>query len=318
MRKTAKNSFFQWIRDPAALATLTMIVIWLLSMFVFPGFRTLKHNITLLQTGSFLGLIAAGQAMVVLTGGMDMSVSSIVTLSSFALSSAIQHGMSSFTGIVLALGMSMFIGFLNATGINFLRISPIIMTIAMMSIIEGALLVFTQGTPPSGCGDIIEFLSSGTPLGIPNSILFWMLILLLFVWITGKTKYGRHIYAVGANEKAAVLSGVNVKMVKYIVYIASGLCSGLAGIMLLGNLGSTTITLGTPYQMYSVSSVVVGGIAITGGKGKYWGVVAGTIIVILLRDILNVTRISAAGKELFQGLLILLVLFAYGREKKNA
>lgn len=317
MRTLDKKEFSRWIRDPAALATLTMFVIWAISMVAFPGFRTVKHNVTLLQTGSFLGLIVIGQAIVVLTGGMDLSVSSIVTLSSFVASSAIQHGIGSIEAILLALLLSMFVGFLNATCINFLRISPIIMTIAMMSIIEGCLLVFTDGTPPSGCGEIVKFLSSGKPLGIPNSIFFWAAFLLVFIWLANRTRYGRHIYAVGANESAATLSGVNVKAVKYLVYIASGLCSGLAGIMLLGNLGNTSITLGTPYQMYSVSGVVVGGIAITGGKGKFWGIIAGTIIVILLRDILNVTRISAAGKEVFQGLLILIVLLAYGREKKN-
>lgn len=317
MMRLNRKEIQRQMRDPAALATLTMLLIWFLSMVAIPGFRTMKHNVTLLQTCSYLGLIVVGQAIVVLTGGMDMSVGSIVTLSSVVASACVQHGFSPAIAIILALLTSMFVGFLNATCINYLRISPIIMTIAMMSIIEGTLLVCTQGTPPSGCGDFIEFLSGGRPLGIPNSVLIWALFLAGFIWLTNRTRYGRYTYAVGANEKTAALSGVSANAIRYLVYIASGLCSGLAGIMLLGNMGNTYLTLGTPYQMYSVSGVVVGGIAITGGKGKYWGIIAGTIIVILLRDILNVVRISAAGKEVYQGLLILLVLFAYGREKKN-
>ncbi|MEG0941764.1 MAG: ABC transporter permease [Oscillospiraceae bacterium] len=305
------------LKDPSALATITMVIIWILSLIFIPGFSSFNHNATMLRTASFLGLIVLGQAVVILTGGMDMSVSGVVTLSSVVASSCIQHGGGTALAIVLALAASLLVGAINATGINFLRISPIIMTMAMVSIIEGILLVYTQGTPPSGCTDAIKNMANGTPFVFANAFWIWLVFLGVLIWLTTYTKYGRYIYAVGANENTAKLSGISPFRIKYLVYMISALCSGIAGILLLGNIGNTYLTLGTPYQLFSVSAAVIGGIAISGGKGKYWGVIAGTLMIIMFKDILNVMKISAAGREMFQGALILLVLFAYGRDRNK-
>lgn len=306
-----------WIKDPSALATMTMLIVWLLSLIFIKGFSSFDHNVTMLRTASFLGLIVVGQAVVILTGGMDMSVSSVVTLSSVVASASIQHGANTIEAILLALAASLLVGAINATGIQYLRISPIIMTMAMVSIIEGILLVFTQGTPPSGCTEAIKYMASGTPCVFANAFWIWLLFLAVMIWLTTYTKFGRNIYAIGANVNAARLSGISPAKINYLVYLISAFCSGVAGILLLGNIGNTYLTLGTPYQLHSVSAVVIGGIAISGGKGKYWGIIAGTLMIIMFKDILNVLSMSAAGREVFQGALILIVLFAYGRDRKK-
>ncbi|MEM1484327.1 ABC transporter permease [Oscillospiraceae bacterium PP1C4] len=311
----SKSDIKNFFKLPATLAFVTMLIIWAASNVLIPGFGTFKHNATMLQTSAYLGFIVIGQAIVVITGGIDMSVSSIVTLSSVVASACVQHGFGTTSAILAALACSMLVGLVNATCINFLRIPPIIMTIAMMSLVEGVLLVMTNGTPPSGCSEGITFLSKGTPLGLPNVIWIWILFLAVFIWVVNKSKFGRYFYAIGSNENTAKLSGVNVFSVKYMAYLISGLCSGFAGVMILGNIGNTYLTIGTPYQAFSISAVVIGGISISGGKGKYAGLIAGTMLVIILRDILNVLSISPAGREVFQGVLILLVLLAYGREK---
>lgn len=312
-----KNSRSAFLKEPCSLAFITMVIIWILSTFMIPGFNTVKHNTTMFQTAAYVGLIVIGQAVVVISGGIDMSVSSIVTLSSVVASACIQRGMPFYVAILAAVSSGILVGIVNATCIHFLRIPPIIMTIAMMSLVEGMLLVVTNGTPPSGCGDQIKALSKGTPLGIPNSVFVWFLFLAVFLWLMDHTKYGRFFYAIGSNERTARLAGVNLCKMKYMAYILSGLCSGFAGVLILGNIGNTYLTIGTPYQLFSISAVVIGGISISGGKGKFAGVIAGTVLVIMLKDILNVLSISSAGREMFQGLLILLVLLVYGREKKS-
>lgn len=191
------------------------------------------------------------------------------------------------------------------------------MTLAMLSLLEGGLLIATDGTPPSGCGEVIKWLCKGKTLGLPNAVFVWAIFLVLAILLLNKSKYGRYIYAIGTNEAAAKLNGVNVVGVKYLVYCLSSLFAGIGGLLILGNMGSTYLTIGQQYQMLSIAAVVIGGISIIGGKGKFAGIIAGTMLMILLRDILSVAKISNAGREIFQGVLILVVLMAYGREKKT-
>lgn len=304
------------LKDPAVLAFLVLIVTWLGTMFLIPGFNTWNHNMTFLKTAAYVGMIVIGQAICVISGGIDLSVSNVVTLSSVVAAACVKAGWGDVAAIVVALLVSMAVGAVNATGIAFLRIPPIIMTLAMLSLLEGGLLICTNGTPPSGSGELIQWLCKGKPLGIPNAVLVWALFLTLGLLLMNKTKYGRYIYAIGTNEAAAKLNGVHVIAMKYLAYCVSSLCAGVAGLLILGNMGSTYLTIGQQYQLLSIAAVVIGGISILGGKGKFVGLIAGTMLMILIRDILNVMKISNAGREIFQGMLILLVLLAYGREKK--
>lgn len=312
---SSKDRCRRFIRRSSTLAFVTMILLWVASIIFLPGFNTFSHNNTMLQTASFLGLVVIGQAIVVISGGIDMSVSSIVTLSSVTASACIQAGFGPLAAILAALGVSALVGFVNASCINWLLVPPVIMTIAMMSLIQGILLVLTNGTPPSGSGTVIQGMSNGEFLGLKNAIWIWILALIFAILFMTKSKFGRHIYAIGTNEGASRLSGVSLFHTKYLAYILSGLSSGLAGILILGHMGNTYLTIGDPYQGFSIQAVVIGGISILGGKGKYAGIIAGSIMVVMISNILNVISMSAAGREIFQGVLILLILLAYGREK---
>mgnify|MGYP002585148944 CR=1 FL=1 len=311
----AANLKKQW-RDPTFLAFVVLILTWLGTILFIPGFDTWNHNATFLKTAAYVGMIVIGQAVCIISGGIDLSVSNVVTLSSVVAAACVKAQWGDGAAIAMALLVSMLVGAINATCINFLRIPPIIMTLAMLSLLEGGMLIWTDGTPPSGCGEVIKWLCKGKPLGLPNAVFVWMLFLALGLLLMNKTKYGRHIYAVGTNEAAAKLNGVNVVATKYLVYCVSSLCAGIGGLLILGNMGSTYLTIGQQYQLMSIAAVVIGGISIIGGKGKFAGLIAGTMLMILLRDILNVMKMSNAGREIFQGVLILAVLLAYGREKK--
>ena len=305
------------LKDPAVLSFLVLFVVWAYTLFFVKGFGTWSHNATFLKTAAYTGMIVIGQAICVISGGIDLSVSNVVTLSSVVAAACARAGWGDAASIAMALLASVAVGFINATGINFLRIPPIIMTLAMLSLLEGGLLIATDGTPPSGCGEVIKWLCKGKTLGLPNAVFVWAIFLVLAILLLNKSKYGRYIYAIGTNEAAAKLNGVNVVGVKYLVYCLSSLFAGIGGLLILGNMGSTYLTIGQQYQMLSIAAVVIGGISIIGGKGKFAGIIAGTMLMILLRDILSVAKISNAGREIFQGVLILVVLMAYGREKKT-
>lgn len=312
LEKLKKN----W-KNPTFLAFVVLIVAWIATLLFIRGFNTWNHNMTFLKTAAYVGMIVIGQGICIISGGIDLSVSNVVTLSSVVAAGCVKAGWGDGAAIVVALLASVLVGAINATGITFLRIPPIIMTLAMLSLLEGGLLIATDGTPPSGCGDVIKWLCKGKPLGVPNAVFVWIIFLVLALLLMNKSKFGRHIYAIGTNESAAKLNGVKVVATKYMVYCLSGLCAGIGGLLILGNMGSTYLTIGQQYQLMSIAAVVIGGISIQGGKGKFTGIIAGTMLMILLRDILNVMKMSNAGREIFQGVLILAVLLAYGREKKT-
>jgi ribose transport system permease protein len=306
------------LKKPVALVSLLTVIMWIGSSLSIAGFNTWSHNITFAQSAVYLGFMAAGQAIIVISGGFDLSIANVVTMSSVITSGMIQAGHSSVAAIGLALGMSAVVGAFNAAGVTFFRIPPMIMTLATMTIIEGALLIATSGTPPFGVPPLVTFLAKGQFIpGVPNVLFIYIVFITLMVWFMLFAKWGRRIYTMGTNERAARLSGVRIFPMKFLIYIISSLCGGISGILLLGYIGSTYLTIGQPYMMFTVAATVMGGIAITGGKGNFAGVIAGTFLFIIIKDILQVIQMPQAGRELAQGLLILLMILFYGREKRQ-
>lgn len=304
------------ILNPSVMAFVVTIAAWIVAGFFFRNFRSLNSNILFVQSAVFLGIIVIGQAIVVISGGIDMSVSSVVTMSSVICCACIQKGMGSGQAIAMALLASLAVGAFNASGIVWLRIPPIIMSIATIAIVEGALLIATNGTPPSGVTPLVTWLANGRTIWrIPNVVWIYLVLLVVSLWFMTKSRWGRQVYAIGTNERAAWLSGVNITAMKYLIYCLSALFSGIAGVLVLGYMGSTYLTIGTQYQLFSIAATVLGGISILGGKGNFAGIIAGTFLIAIIRDVLIVMKISPAGRELVQGLLILAAVVAYGREK---
>ncbi len=301
---------------PAVMAFVVTLAAWIVAGFLFRNFRTLNANILFIHNAVFLGIIVIGQAIVIIAGGIDMSVSSVVTMSSVIACSCIQNGLGSAAAIAIALLASLAVGAFNATGIVWLRIPPIIMSIATIAIVEGVLLIATNGTPPSGVTPFITQLANGRLIWrLPNVIWVYIALMLFAGWFMTSSRWGRQVYAIGSNERAAWLSGVDITAMKYLIYCLSALFSGIAGVLVLGYMGSTYLTIGTQYQLFSIAATVLGGISILGGKGNFTGIIAGTFLIAIIRDVLIVMKISPAGRELAQGLLILAAIVAYGREK---
>lgn len=303
--------------NPTLIAFLVLIVAWLVSALLIPGFRTTSHTAQVFQQGAFLGIAAAGQTIVVLVAGIDLSVSGVMTLSSVAASQLLAStSLGPYWSIFLVLGVSAAIGLINGVGVHWLRLHPLIMTLATVTIIQGTLLIYTQGTPPTGMSPVLTNLANGRSLaGIPNALIVWFVISVFTYWLLNRSRFGRQAYAIGTSERVSILSGVSVGNVKLIAYSLSGLFAGISGLLLLGYIGNTYLTLGDPYQLTTIAVVVLGGTSILGGRGNYLGTIAGTLLLIVLLDVLQVLNIAQAGRDVILGVIIVLLLLVYGQEK---
>lgn len=314
----SKATLKKVVSEPVFLVSVLTVALWIGSSLSISGFNTWSHNITFAQAAVYLGFMAVGQAIVVISGGFDLSIANVVTMASVVTSAMTQGGHSAGFAIGAALLLAIVVGVFNGAGVTFLRIPPMIMTLATMTIIDGSLLLATDGTPPFGVPPLVTFLAKGQFIpGIPNVLLIYAVFMCVAVTFMLSAKWGRRIYAMGTNERAAWLSGVRIFPMKFLIYVISSLCGGISGILLTGYIGSTYLTIGAPYMMFTVAATVMGGIAITGGKGNFAGVIAGTFLFIIIKDILQVIQMPQAGRELAQGLLILLMILLYGREKRQ-
>lgn len=288
-----------------------------------PGFIQPGNLGQQLVLASFLGIVAAGQTFVVLTGGIDLSVSWTLNFAAVVLTRITDTGFAlPGTGLVLygcsaALLVGVAVGLVNGLGIAYLRIPPLIMTLGMNVLLQGAVLVYTNGTPQGAAPPLVQFLAVGRLFGgLPMAVVVWAVVALLVIVVLRRTVLGRHIYTIGNNPVAAYLSGVQPRRVLVSVYVLSGLCAALAGILLTGFSSQSYLGMGEAYLLASVAAVVIGGTSILGGAGGYGGTIAGAIIVVLLQSTLAIARVPEAGRNILYGLIILMMLFVYGRGKR--
>jgi len=316
-RPEDRQSLSGLIRNNATiLAFLVLIVFWGATDVLVNGFFTLGHTQDILQFGAFLGIVAAGQTLVIMMGGIDLSVSGVLALGAVVCAQLIAaNNFNPAVAIVIALVVCFAIGLLNGFGVLVLRLPPLVMTLAVYTIIQGGLLIYTQGSPKSANVPFLNALANGTILQIPNAFWLWAVISLFCLWLLSYSRFGRYVYAIGVNARAARMSGVNVTSTSYLMYGFCSLLAGVAGILLFGYTGNSYLTMGDPYQLGSIAAVVLGGTSILGGRGNYLGTIAGALLLTVLNSVLPVWNIQQAGREVIEGALIVLLLLAYAREK---
>jgi ribose transport system permease protein len=281
-------------------------------------FGGLEHIFLVLGLASFTGLVAVGQTMVILLGGIDLSVSSTITMAG-VISATIMTG--SDTRIIPAVAVSLLIGvvigLVNGMGIGMLNIPPLVMTLGVTSLVQGISLLYTNGAPKGNSAPFLSDLATGTVAGVPFMVIIWGVVSLIVIMVLHRTSFGRWTYAVGYSPKAAHMSGVNVKLTTVSVYAISGLMAALTGVLLTGYTKTSYLNIGDPYQMASIAAVVVGGTSILGGFGSYIGTIAGTIIITIVQSLLPILSIPEAGRQVVSGSIILVLLLIYGRAKTN-
>ncbi|GAA4834437.1 ABC transporter permease [Paenibacillus vulneris] len=279
-----------------------------------PQFFSADHLIQLLVISSFLGILAMGQTLVILTGGIDLSVAYMLNLGAVIMTQAASdYGGGTAAIIMVAAGIA--VGALNGLGVAYLKISPIIMTLAMSSILKSVTYVYTDGNPKGAAPDWLRYLGTGSVFGIKLALLVWLVFAAAIVLLLGKTTFGRKVYAIGTNPTVSHLSGIHNKRVLVLVYTLSGLFAVLAGMMSVGFYGLSFLGMGDTLLLPSIAAVVIGGTSIMGGRGGYAGTIAGAVILYILMSILTLLDMRDAGKQIIYGLVILVVLFLYGRAK---
>jgi ribose transport system permease protein len=298
------------------------VAVLAIGAILHPGFASWSSLRVMLVVASFTGFVAAGQMLVVLVGGIDLSIPWVLNGAAVVLTTA-SLGQSSRLpmAIALALGVGALVGLANGMGVAWLGVPAVVMTLGMNGVLQGLTLGVSKGLTCASCGSYapqpLRDLFSGRILGITAALFVWLGVALLMTVLLILTTFGRRVYAVGVNPRAAFLSGVGVRGVTVALYTLSGVFAALAGMMLVAYGGQPSLGLGDPYLFESIAAVVVGGVSILGGRGHYLGVVAGSITLVAVTTFLQAQRVPEYGRLMIYGLVILAILFAYGRDKSH-
>ena len=266
----------------------------------------------------FIGIIGFGQTLCILTGGIDLSVPWTLT-GSAVLTSILASGHDSrlLWIIPLVLALALVVGLINGIGVAYIGVPPIIMTLGMNGTLQGLLLVDTDGgisqTPPHG---LISFIT-GHVLGVPVVVVIWIVVGAIACILLSATTFGRRLYAVGTNARAAELAGVRVRRVIVVPYVVSALGAAVAGVLLMGFNGQAFLTMGDPYLFSSAVAVAVGGASILGGSGHYAGTIAGAIVLTLIASLLPVFHIGAAWLQIGYGVILLATVYLAGLSRSR-
>jgi ribose transport system permease protein len=315
---TAEKTKLALRLSPPLIALLLAIALFFLGGVLRPGFVNERQAINILRLASLLGIVAAGQTLVVISGseGIDLSVGAVVTLGAI-LTFRFSNGQDSLllVGLLVALLAGAIIGLVNGMGIVFLRIPPLIMTLSMAGVVSGTILVVSKGGLQGGTPSALANFVSRQYLGLPGSFLLWIVLAAVLWLVLERSIYGKHLFAVGVNRTTARLSGVNVPLVVIMTYMLSGLLSAFGGFVLLGFTQRVFLNLGNPYLFPSIAAVVVGGTVLAGGKGSYWGTMAGALVLTLIDSLLRALQIDEAYQLMVLGGLLVLLLSVYGRQR---
>src|SRR5215212_3532027 len=306
-------------RRRIAYAFGAAILLFVVGAIVRPGFTEWSSVQAVLTVASFVGFVAAGQMFVVLIAGIDLSVPWVLNAAAILLvTSSLGRDDRTLWAVLLALGLGLGVGLINGLGIALLSIPAVVMTLGMKGLTLGLSNGFTckacsSNAPPAVRGAVVSRL-----LGIPADLYIWLGIILRVSFVLSFTTFGRRIYAVGNNARASYLAGINIQVTTVILYMLSGMFAALTGIALVGYGGSPSLGTGDPYLFQSIAAVVIGGVYITGGRGHYLGVVAGSISLVVLISVLQAVNMPEYGRSIIYGVVILLILLLYGRERREA
>lgn len=323
MSQAPNSRFPAWsprslLRNRAFLTVLIVALVWIVAGLAKPGFGSYGHLRYLLELAAVIGLVAIGQTYVVISGGIDLSVGAIVTVSAVGVPLVALSGDGSGAFAVLfILAAAASIGFLNGLGVAYLRIHPMIMTLAMATFLQGVLILIAGGTAISAQNPLLAWLGNARVLGIPAGVLLWGTVSGVALAVLHATPFGARLFAQGANPLASALSGINVQATTMAVYAVSGLTAGLAGVLILGMNGQGYVGIGDPYLLASIAAVVLGGTSILGGSGSYAGTIPGAVLLVTITALITVVNASAGWRSILFGSLILLLLLLSGRESQR-
>jgi ribose transport system permease protein len=273
-----------------------------------PYFFTFSNLVNVVQQTAINAIIAVGMTFVIISAGIDLSAGSIMAFAGIVLASALSNGIAMPLAVALGLITGAACGLVNGLLITFGKLPPFIATLSMMSVARGAALVYTEGKPISGFGDEFRLLAAGQVLHVPVPVLIMIAVYAIGHIVLTRTKTGRYTYAMGGNEEAAVLSGVNVRFHKTVIYGISGLVSAIAAVILTARLNSAQPIAGVMYELDAIAATVIGGTSLMGGEGALSGTLIGALIMGVLRNGLNLLGVSSFLQQIIIGAVIIIAV----------
>lgn len=305
------------VKQPLVVALVLIAALLLLGETLSPGFASGEQILRLLIVAALMGIVAAGQNLVIIGGreGIDLSVGGVVSLSAIIAGNVMAGGNAGIVPAVIAcVATGALFGFFNGFGVTFLRIPPLVMTLGMLGVLQGLLVVIRQGIPSGRAAPALsDFVTQPFLFGLPGIIWLWAAIGVFMAFLLRRTVFGFRIFAIGSNEHAAYMAGVPVKVMRISLFVLSGVFASIAGICLLGYSGSSFANVGEQYMLPSIIAVVFGGTPLSGGKGGYTGTMAGAVLLVILQSILTTINIDDSGRQMVFGATLLVLMLFYGR-----
>lgn len=315
-----KNGVVNYFKDNIGI--IIALVAMCVFLVVFPTtrstFLTQKNIFNILRQNASNLFLATGMTMVIILGGIELSVGSVIALSGCVAAGCVEFlGLPEIVGFAAGILVGALVGMFNGFVICKTDIPPFIVTLASMNITKGIALVYTQGSPIRCMSDAFKFPGAGYIGPVPTPVVLMIIVFIIAAYIINRTKLGRHMYAVGGNAQAAKFSGINVQRVKFIIYTYTGIMAGIAGIVIASRLYSGQPTAGDGAEMDAIAAVVVGGTSMSGGSGRIGGTLIGVLIIGVLNNGLNLLGVDSNWQFIVKGLVILLAVYVdYIRNKK--
>ncbi|WP_369862788.1 ribose ABC transporter permease [Halanaerobium sp. ST460_2HS_T2] len=287
-----------------------LLVLVIVLSFMSPYFLTIPNLLNVVRQVSIIAVISFGMTMVILTGGIDLSVGSMLAFSgAVAAGMMVNSGLNVFLAILIGLAAGTALGLFNGIAVAKAKLPAFIVTLAMMTVARGFTLIYTNGRPISGFDETFRFFGAGYLGRIPIPVVIMFILLIVIYILLKKTPFGRYIYAIGGNETATKLSGINTDKIKIAVYALNGFLAAVSGIILTSRLNSAQPMAGEGYELDAIAAVVLGGTSLSGGSGGVIGTIIGALIIAVLNNGLNLLNVSSFYQLVAKGAVILLAVF---------
>ena len=308
---------------PPVTALITALVLFLASGLLPNGYNSfgmaVDQAFNIIRLSSFLAIIAAGQTLVIISGGegIDLSAGAVVTLGALFTYRMIDGNNALVLPVLLfVIVVGAGVGLINGLGITYLHIPPFVMTLGIAGVVQGALLVVTRGLYDGAVAPIMtKVIARDLVFGIPGMIFLWIFFGIFMTLILKRTRFGKQLFAIGVNRTAARLSGVRVNRMVIATYAIAGALAAISGFILVGWTQNAGLQVGDQYLFPSIAAVAVGGTLLSGGVGSFFGTMAGAIVIQLITSLLTTMGLPEATQQMVYGSVLLILLIIYGREK---
>lgn len=307
-RSSRSTKVKHFIGDYGLLIVFAIVLVFL--ALAAPRFLSIDNLVNVIRQSSIIGFLALGMTFVMITAGIDLSVGSVVGLTGVvAATLAPGDGAAFLLPIVAGVGIGIIVGFLNSALIIWGAILPFLATLAMMALVRSGALIYTNGQPVTGLSEPFQWLGSGMIGPVPVPVILFVIAAIITDFVLSKTRFGRHIYALGGNEESSRKVGISVRKVLMGVYVLAGLLAAVGGLVLTARVDGADPLAGTGYELQAIAAVVIGGTSLFGGVGTIRGTVVGVLLVAVVLNGLNLLNVSSYYQQAAQGIILVLAVF---------